>query len=82
MAIKPQYENYRYVGEVCRLQSQSIVECRVPGSEIVSVLATQAKAVAISCECQDGEVKYSGKLILSIVYEDLEKKICRMDKHS
>lgn len=78
--MKAQYDTYTYTSELCRLKSQSIVECRVPGSEIVSVLATQAKAVAISCECQDGEVKYSGKLILSIVYEDLEKKVCRIER--
>ena len=78
--MKAQYDTYTYTSELCRLKSQSIVECRLPGSEIVSVLATQAKAIALTCECADGEVKYSGKLILSIVYEDLEKKICRIER--
>ena len=78
--MKAQYDSYTYTSEVCRLKSQSIVECRVPGLEIVNVLATQAKAVAIACECLDGEVKYGGKLIVSIVYEDVQKKICRIER--
>ncbi len=78
--MKTQYDTYTYTSELCRLKSQSIVECRLPGSEIVSVLQTQAKTVALTCECADGEVKYSGKLLLSIVYEDMEKKICRIER--
>ncbi len=78
--IKPQFETYRYVGEVCRLKSQSIVECRLPGSEISSILAVQAKAVPADCACTDGEVQYGGKLYLSIIYEDGERKICRAER--
>ena len=80
MAIKPQYETYRYTGEICRLQSQSIVECRLPGSEIGSVLAIQAKPVPVDCTPDNGEVRYSGKLLLCIVYEDAEGKICRAER--
>ena len=80
MSIKPQYETYRYVGEICRLRSQSIVECRLPGSEISAILAVSAKAVPADCTCADGEVNYNGKLILSIVYEDGDKKICRAER--
>ena len=54
--MKPQYETYRDVGEICRLKSQSIVECRLPGSEISSILAVQAKAVPTECVCADGQV--------------------------
>ena len=43
MSIQPQFESYRYIGEVCRLRGQSIVECRLPGSEISSILAVHAK---------------------------------------
>lgn len=78
--IKPQYETYRYTGEIARLQSQSIVECRLPGSEIGSILAVQAKAVPAECVCADGEVRYGGKLLLCIVYEDLERRICRAER--
>lgn len=80
MSIKPQYDTYRYTGEICRLNSQSIVECRLPGSEIGSVLAVQAKAVATECTCADGEVRYGGKLLLSVIYEDGNRKICRAER--
>ena len=80
MSVKPQYETYRYIGEVCRLHSQSIVECRLSGSEVSSVLAVHAKAVPADCVCGDGEVNYNGKVELSIVYEDGERKICRVER--
>lgn len=78
--MKPQYENYRYVGEICRLQNQSIVECRLPGSEISSILAISAKAVPTEPVCANGEVQYGGKVMLNIVYEDGEKKVCRAER--
>ncbi len=78
--VKPQFETYRYVGEICRLKSQSIVECRLPGSEISSVLAVRAQAIPAEAVCADGEVQYGGKVILSIVYEDGERKICRAER--
>ena len=80
MSMKPQYETYRYTGEVCHLKSQSIVECRLNGSEIGSIIAVQAKAVPIECSCADGEVRYSGKLLLCVLYEDGERKICRTER--
>ena len=43
--MKPQFETYRYVGEICPIKSQSIVECRLPGSEIGSILAIHAQVV-------------------------------------
>lgn len=80
MSIKPQFETYRYVGEVGRLRGQSIVECRLPGSEISSILAVYAKAIPHECACIDGEVQYSGKVLLSIVYEDGDKRVCRAER--
>ena len=78
--IKPQFETYRYVGEICRVKSQSIVECRLPGSEISSILAVHTKAVPSDTACADGEVQYGGKMLLCIVYEDGDKKICRAER--
>ncbi len=80
MSIQPQFESYRYVGEICRLKGQAIVECRLPGSEISGVLAVYAKAVPAECACADGEVRYGGKAIICIVYEDGERKICRSER--
>lgn len=78
--MKPQFETYRYVGEICPIKSQSIVECRLPGSEIGSILAIHAQVVPGECTCLDGEVQYGGKLLLSLVYEDLDKKVCRVER--
>lgn len=80
MSVKPQYETYRYVGEIGCLESQSIVECRLPGSEISGVLAVHAKAVPGECACLDGAVNYGGKVLLTIVYEDGDRKICRAER--
>ena len=80
MSVKPRFETYRYVGEICRLRAQSVVECRLPGSEINSILAVHAKAVATENGCADGEVRYGGRVLLSIVYEDGEKNICRAER--
>lgn len=80
MSIKPNYESYRYTGEVCNLQSQSMVECRLPGSEIGNILAVQAKTTLVDCTCADGEVRYNGKLLLCVVYEDLDGQICRAER--
>lgn len=78
--MKPEFETYRYTGEVCRLKSQSIVECRLPGSEIGGILAVQANVVSGECGCADGEVRYGGKVLLCIVYEDADRKVCRMER--
>ena len=80
MSIKPQYETYRYTSEIARLKSQSIVECRLPGSEIGSILAVQACVSPNESVCADGEVRYSGKLTLCIVYEDGNRKVCRAER--
>ncbi len=80
MSIKPQFESYRYIGEVCRLKGQSVVECRLPGSEIGGVLAVYAKAIPADCVCADGEVQYGGRVLLTVVYEDGDKKVCRAER--
>ena len=80
MVIEPKFETYRYTGEIDCLHSQSMVECRLPGSEIGCILAVQANAVPTECVCADGEVRYGGKLLLCVVYEDVDKKVCRVER--
>ena len=80
MSIKPQYNTHRYTSELCKLESQSIVECRLQSGEIASVLTVYAKAVPEEITCSDGEVKYSGKLFVTVVYRDLDGKICRAER--
>ena len=78
--IQPQFENHRYVGEICRVKSQSIVECRLPGSEVNGILAIHAHAVPGDSACLNGEVQYGGRVLLCVVYEDGNKKICRAER--
>ncbi len=80
MLTQPQFETYRYTGEIDCLHSQSMVECRLPGSEIGSILTVQATAVPSECACADGEVRYGGKLLLCVVYEDGNGKVCRAER--
>ncbi|MBQ9081456.1 MAG: DUF3794 domain-containing protein [Clostridia bacterium] len=81
MSVKPEFETYSYAGPVTRFKGQSIVECRLTGvGEIGSVLATRATAALTGAEAQDGEVRYNGKLLLGVVYEDGEKNVCRMER--
>ena len=80
MSIKPQYATYRYTSELCQVNAQSIVECRLQSGEISSVLIVYAHAVPEELTCVDGEVKYSGKLYMTVVYRDLDGKICRAER--
>ena len=80
MSVKPQYETYRYTGEVAKLRSQSMVECRLSGSEIGSILVVKATATPTESVCSDGEVRYKGKAFFCIVYEDGAGKICRAER--
>ena len=66
MASQTEFETHRFVGEVCRLRGQSIVEYRLPGSEISSILSVQATATSSDCGCVDGEVRYGGKVVICI----------------
>lgn len=81
MSVKPEFETYSYAGRIARFKTQSIVECRLTGvGEIGSVLATRATAVLTSAEALDGEVRYNGKLLLGVIYEDADKNVCRMER--
>ena len=77
---KCNYETYRYTRELCEVENQSLIECRFPGAEMATVLAVQARVVESECVCVDGEVKYNGKLLLGVVYEDVNKHICRAER--
>ena len=80
MSVKPQFETYRYTGEVAKLRSQSMVECRLSGSEIGSILVVKATASPTESVCVDGEVRYKGKVFFCIVYEDGDGKVCRAER--
>ena len=76
MSVKPEFSTYGYAAPLARLKAQSIVECRLTGvGEIGAVLATRATAVLTGAEAADGEVRYNGKVLLNVIYEDTEKNV-------
>ncbi len=80
MSIQPQFESHRYIGEICKIKGQSAVECRLAGSEISTILSVHASVAPTECACADGEVSYGGKALISVVYEDGDRKICRAER--
>lgn len=79
MSLKCEKQSFSYLSAVAQAKGQSIVECRFPG-EIVTVLAVNTAVSLISADAADGEISYRGKVILTVVYEDGEKKICRSER--
>lgn len=79
MPIKCDKQTYNYVGEIAALSTQSMVECRFPG-DIVTIIAMNATTVLLSSEVTDGEVDYRGRVLLTVVYEDAQKKVCRSER--
>lgn len=78
--IKAHYETYSSIGEICRASAQSIVECRLPALEVAKVLTAEGTATLFNASCENGEIGYSGKLLLTVLYEDAEGKICRAER--
>ena len=78
--IKPHYETYRHNKRIASLHSQSIVECRLAGGDVGRILTVNARAVAKDWRVLQGVIEYSGKLTLTIVYEDAEKNVCRIER--
>lgn len=78
--IKAHYETYSSSGEICLAAAQTIVECRLPALEVAKVLTAEGTATLINATCENGEIRYSGKLLLTVLYEDAEGKICRAER--
>lgn len=78
--IKAHYETYSSSGEICAAAAQSIVECRLPALEVAKVLTAEGTATLTSATCENGEIKYSGKLLLTVIYEDAEGKVGRAER--
>ncbi len=79
MAMNTQTETFRGFGNVGALHAQTAVECRF-GGEVETVLAAHAVATLSGAEAGNGEVRYFGKVLFSVVYEDAEKRVCRAEK--
>lgn len=81
MSVKSEFETFNYAGEIARCKTQSVVECRLGGAgELGNVLAVRAFVAPVSAEAGDGEARYGGKAIFTVVYEDAEKNVCRLER--
>lgn len=79
MPLKCNRETFASNAVAARLSAQSAVECRFPG-DIVTVLAVSALPVPTSCSSDNGEVEYRGRVLITLVYEDGEKNVCRTER--
>ena len=78
--MKPNYQNVRTYGAICEVEGQSIVECRLNGSEIASVLIAEPQVCLEQVACDNGEVRYGGKLTVSFLYENTDGRLCRAER--
>ncbi len=68
-----------YFGVTDKIKAQSMVECRFPG-DVVTVLSVTASVNLISYEAFDGEIAYRGRALLTMLYEDAQKSVCRTER--
>lgn len=78
--MKANYQSVNTYGELCRAVGQSIVECRFSGADVANVLTCDARAVLSEASCDNGEVRYSGKLYATFLYEGVDGKLCRAER--
>ena len=76
--IKTQTETFRGYGKLFGMTAQTAVECRFPEAE--TVLSAHATADLAGAEAGNGEVRYFGRTLFSIVYEDADRRVCRAEK--
>lgn len=77
MEIKTQ--TVRSFGKLGEVNAQTAVECRF-GGEVETVVSAHANAVLSGVELVNGEVRYFGKAVFSVVYQDVEGHVCRGEK--
>ena len=70
---------FRGYGKIEELSAQTAVECRF-GGEVETVLSAHASATLLTAVADNGEIKYTGRVHFSIVYEDAERRVCRAEK--
>ena len=80
MSVKPNFLELNLRSNK-NLKSQSIVESRIAekDSDIVKIIAVGSNASIIGSETVAGEVRYSGRTIFNLVYENSEGKTIRSE---
>ena len=76
--MKTQTETFRGYGKLFELSARTAAECRFPEAE--NVLSVHACARLSGAEAGNGEVRYYGRVLFSIVYEDVGRRVCRAEK--
>ena len=76
--MKTQTETFRGYGKLFELSARTAAECRFPEAE--NVLSVHACAHLSGAEAGNGEVRYYGRVLFSIVYEDVGRRVCRAEK--
>ena len=76
--FKTQTETFRGYGKLFGIAAQTAAECRFPEAE--TVLSAHACAHLSGAEAGNGEVRYFGRALFSIVYEDADRHVCRAEK--
>lgn len=78
--MKANYQSVNTYGELCKAVGQSIVECRFSGADVANVLTCEARAVLGEASCDNGEVRYGGKLYATFLYESADGKLRRAER--
>ena len=76
--MNTQTETFRGYGKLFETSAQTAVECRFP--DVETTLAVYACARLAGAEAGNGEVRYYGRTLFSIVYEDADGRVCRAEK--
>ena len=77
--MKVETQTFRGYGKRKELTTQTAVECRFT-QDVATVLTASCHAVLTGADAGNGEVRYYGKALFSIVYEDAEKRVCRAER--
>lgn len=79
MSMQLKKSSFRGFGKMGEVSTQTAVECRF-GGEVETVLFITVSLDLLGAECGNGEVRYFGKAVFCMVYEDGEKHVCRAEK--
>lgn len=74
------FETYPVTLPLLCLTAQTAVECKIAGGEAVSCLSVHATAVPTGKEVLSGEFRYGGKLLFSVICEDAEGQLRRIER--
>ena len=78
--MKANYQSVNTYGELCKAVGQSMVECRLNGTDVRTVLLAEPRVSLEQATCDNGEIRYGGKLTVSFLYENTDGELCRAER--